>query len=444
MQIQTHSSLCDCETCNQQVGCTPVLDIAGESSHLTQGMEPAGVQVASTEQAPQGTDEARAEDFIKPTTGKFRLRGKSFFLTYPRCQWEPKDFATFITTTHSWSKDFLQHITVREQHKDGTPHLHSIVEYKIQKETTNQKIFDIPVDPHHGDYGLVKNYPAAIRYLTKAGVPIATWDYATYLKKQVNQGHLKTDYTEVNQTAIKDGIKTLVDSGKIPLMNYTQWQRGLAAYNADLSRIEPVTSFVMKLPISYTPEQYLTRFIDLTDKTRRHYWFYGPTGTGKTYTAEHQDIPHYCVPKNNDWVGYNGAQLLIINEFKGEFTPTQIIDVIESRQQNIKGSSATLPSNLCVIITSNYSIRDCFHKLNMENDAQLDAIERRFTEVLFSEPHPTCEQGRDLIVLNALKGLAPPTDTQAKITRKRKAPAPLNTECIKKFKADNNIIDIDP
>lgn len=447
MENLTHSSLCDCETCNQQVRCTSVRDLADESSHLTQGMEPAGVRVGTEEPAPQdipmSTDEEpKAEDFIKPMEGKFRLRGKSFFLTYPHCEWPADTLIGWLRETHTWKKELTQWMAVRENHKDGTPHLHAIVEYSKQKETTSPKIFDIPTEPFHGNYGLVKSYPAAVRYLMKTGQPVANWDYAAYVKKQTRKGNLAVDYTEVNQMAIKEGVKSLVEAGKIPLQTYHQWQRGLAAYEADIAKIQPVDHFTLKLPISYTPHQEITRFIDLKDKTRRHYWFFGSTGTGKTYTAEHQEIPHYVVPKNNDWIGYNGAQLLIVNEFKGELTPTQIIDIMESRQQNVKGSSAKLPDDVCLIVTSNYSLRDCFKNLNADHDPQLDALERRFTEVLFNNPHPSCPQGRDLLVLDATASLQPPTDEQAKNIRRKRQGGPLSSEPIKKFKADNGIIDL--
>jgi len=344
------------------------------------------------------------QDFIKVPSGKkFEINSKSFFLTYPRCEMTPEALRDFLEKL----KPMKQYIVVQELHKDGTPHLHAIVEYEDRFKVKRQDYFDLPVEPFHGNYGTVKNYPAAIRYLKKSGTPISNWDYETYLKRQTKKGNLPVDYTEVNTMAREQGIRSLVDAGKIPLDKYGAWKRGLAEYEADVNRPVPVDVMHFKLPITYNPDTYHELDVDLTVDGHRHFWFYGSSGTGKTWTAKHQQIPYYEIPKNNDWIGYAGQQLLILNEFKGEMTPTQLIGVMESAQQNIKGSSAALPKNVFLIVTSNYSLRDCYHNLNQSQDEQLNALDRRFTQVRFDQVHPSCPTGSDFLILNALTSMLP-------------------------------------
>lgn len=336
-----------------------------------------------------------------PPETNFRLKGKKLFLTYPKCPIVPDEILKALKDTIK--KELEKYIIVQEFHKDGTPHIHCLLEYTQIFETKNQHLLDI--GDYHGNYATVKNYPAAIRYLKKSGVPLSNWDYEKYLKTQVKHGNIATDYSEKNQQAISEGIRSLIDTGAIPLDRYPHWKRGLQEYTNDLNRPVILDNFTLKLPITYRPDTFLEIEIDLTSPIRRHYWFFGTTGTGKTFTAEHQAIRSYVIPKNNDWIGYSGEQLLILNEFKGELFPTQLIDIMEGRQQNIKGSSTALPSNLLLIVTSNYALKDCYKNLKENDDPQLDALERRFTEVLFNKQHPACPQGRDLIVLDATLAL---------------------------------------
>lgn len=363
----------------------------------------------------QGTESALPQNFInEPKNGKFRLASQKIFLTYPKCPIEPTMAIQTITElTEKYGLD--KYMIVQEEHKDGTKHLHAIIQLKKRPDISNSRCFDL--GDYHGNYCAVKNFPAAVRYLTKSGKPIANWDFETYLKEQVGHGHLKVDHTEKNNLALTQGVKALVEQGLIPLSQLPQWTRGITEYNNLINRPVEVYSATIRLPLSYNPDLYMERTVDLKDSARRHFWFYGTTGTGKTWTAEHQDLKAYTIPKNNDWVGYAGEQLLILNEFKGEMTPTTLIDIMEGRQQNIKGSSAIVPKSCLLIVTSNYSLRECFHKLNESGDAQLDALERRFTEVKFTLPHPSCPKGRDLVILDATSALKPPA-TVFKVTKK--------------------------
>lgn len=351
----------------------------------------------------QGTESALPQNFIKETNGsKFRLQSQKIFLTYPKCPIEPAQ--AIETLTELVAKSGMdKYMIVQEDHKDGSKHLHAIVQLKKRFETTNARYFDL--GDYHGNYCAVKNFPAAVRYLMKSGKPLSNWDYETYIKTQVTHGNIKVDYTEKNNVALAQGVRALVEQGLIPLNQLPQWTRGITEFNNLINRPVEVYSVTIKLPLAYNPDLYMERIVDLKDSARRHFWFFGSTGTGKTWTAEHQDLKAYTIPKNNDWIGYAGEQLLILNEFKGEMTPTTLIDIMEGRQQNVKGSSAIVPKSCLLIVTSNYSLRECFHKLNESGDAQLDALERRFTEVKFTKPHPACPRGRDLVILDATSSL---------------------------------------
>jgi hypothetical protein len=98
------------------------------------------------------------------------------------------------------------------------------------------------------------------------------------------------------------------------------------------------------------------------------FWIWGPTGTGKTYCCEFLIPDKYFIPKDENWYGYRGEQLLILNEFKGEYTPGRLIDILEGRQMNVKFGQKQLPR--CVlVVTSNFSIEQCYHKLAAKGDS---------------------------------------------------------------------------
>lgn len=50
---------------------------------------------------------------------------------------------------------------------------------------------------------------------------------------------------------------------------------------------------------------------------KRHYWISGPPNCGKTTWKNNHLVRPFEIPKNNDWVGYNGEDELWIDEFKG-------------------------------------------------------------------------------------------------------------------------------
>ena len=168
------------------------------------------------------------------------------------------------------------------------------------------------------------------------------------------------------------------------------------------------------LPITYRPYTTIEHSVDLTDLRRRHLWFYGRTGTGKTWTAEHQGIRPYFIPKNNIWNNYRGQHLLVLDQFDSELTPRELIDIMEARPQ--MRSPVPLPKHVFLIVISVRSLHQCYLKI-AERDAQIDALLSRFTLFEFGESYPSVPVGVELVKLNALEGLAPPTASQAAVRR---------------------------
>jgi len=99
----------------------------------------------------------------------FRLKCKQFAITYPQC---PVDRATFDAAFKlKFSPDELT--SAREQHKDGSYHLHLFVSYKRAVDVQSARHFDVSVGPaagvqtYHGNTQKCKSRAAWLAYISK-------------------------------------------------------------------------------------------------------------------------------------------------------------------------------------------------------------------------------------------------------------------------------------
>jgi len=94
----------------------------------------------------------------------FRMRGKVFFLTWPKCDAEPKDVAIFLRSL--LGEKFVGCRVAQELHKDGDKHLHAILV------TTGQQVcrptfFDYK--GIHGNYQIARSIGRVTEYVSKCG-----------------------------------------------------------------------------------------------------------------------------------------------------------------------------------------------------------------------------------------------------------------------------------
>ena len=111
-------------------------------------------------------------------------------------------------------------------------------------------------------------------------------------------------------------------------------------------------------------------------------WWYGPTGTGKSYKVWKEYPEHYQKELNKWWDNYTGQDVVVIEEWcpKNECTASQLkiwADRYPFTAQ-IKGGTLQRIRPKKIIITSNYTIEQCF-----SNEEDAGPIKRRFKEVYF-------------------------------------------------------------
>ena len=122
-----------------------------------------------------------------------------------------------------------------------------------------------------------------------------------------------------------------------------------------------------------------------------NFWYHGPPGTGKSLYARLKYPLHFLKALNHWWDGYTGEEVVLLDEWEltsGKFLGHHLklwTDRYPFRPE-VKGGFLPTQRPKTIIITSNYSIDDCF---GQGVDAELNrAIHRRFRSVDFGTSPP--------------------------------------------------------
>lgn len=215
-------------------------------------------------------------------------------------------------------------------------------------------------------------YPKNVRTATaRAMWPTRIADF-TYARK---------DSVTCRNYCIKGGDfwehgETPVDKGEGEKERWEQARE--AAKNGDWEAI-PADIFIRyigNLKKIYTEAQPIPEPVQQLD----FHWFYGPTGTGKSLTARRENPDYYLKGINRWWDGYTGQECVIIEEWSplepgleklmGHYLK-QWADHHPFQAETKGGMKMIRPPK--IIVTSNYSLEDCFHDPNL-----LDPLKRRF------------------------------------------------------------------
>lgn len=115
-------------------------------------------------QPSDGGDEALDEvREVSTESLRLRLRGRYFFLTYPRCSEEAS-----VLWEHLERLGATGAAIARESHADGSPHLHAAVDFGKQRKFGDaSKYFDFA--NVHGNYQVANRWAAVLKYLEKEG-----------------------------------------------------------------------------------------------------------------------------------------------------------------------------------------------------------------------------------------------------------------------------------
>jgi len=276
----------------------------------------------------------------------FNFNAKYIFLTYPQCSASKEEILDHIQTLHQ-VKDY---IVCEEKHEDGSPHIHAVLHFHTKVHTRDPKHFDYGgFHPHIKSPRDSGGIQRCIEYCKKEG------NYLSSFKETIGKRAILAQKILEEGTITK---KLILENPEIIFLNHSSVKQWLG-YVQPKPILPPGTS-VLKL---------------------RHIWLYGTSNTGKTYWLYNYlngyDSPQE-IPLNNDFSHIDeSTDLLYIDEYKGTLTVQQINKLCDGYTRlNTKGSSTRI-LNPTICIVSNYSIRDCYQKID---DMIYQTLLNRFIE----------------------------------------------------------------
>lgn len=181
----------------------------------------------------------------------------------------------------------------KEEGENKTPHMQGYIKFQYDKRFECVKRLFKPFNPH---LEKTKGNPKQnIAYCTKEPRLAGPWEHGTVPLPQGARNDLKDVVDLINKG------KTLKEVAEECGVAFIKYGKGIAEYK---NTVAPI------LPRSVKPNVAV---------------YYGPSGTGKSYRAEHEALALGSVYRldfrsNNgsaDWTGYDGQTSVIINDFYG-------------------------------------------------------------------------------------------------------------------------------
>lgn len=295
-------------------------------------------------------------------------KAKGWFLTYPQCPAPAQDVLEDLRDKLKNRKSpltIVEYVICEEKHENGDPHLHAFI--KLDKRVRfDARMFDIIYEgkDYHGNYQVAKSWDAVKQYVKKGNNYISSFDTEKALMKKgkITIDELKMDPLE----ALEKGI-----IGGMQLANFVK-NHNMLTFLENKRKADAA--------------------IDLEIEKKRHFWYYGPSNSGKTYRIkkmrkddaekpEGEREGWFQMPTNNDWNGYNGEKNLYIDEFKGNMMEANYLNRIcdGNCKVNTKGGSLQLRSDIVVWVCSNYNIGEVYKNIDKELK---EGLYNRFNEKL--------------------------------------------------------------
>lgn len=194
-----------------------------------------------------------------------------------------------------WGNDAFSYLVMgREVGRSGTPHIQGYGEFRLQRRFNNVKEVLGQRAWFQARHGTSKQ---AADYCKEDG------DYA-------ERGRISTPGAAavLNDLAsqIEDGVHVDTITREQPVVFHQ--------YGRTLNRLQTLHHRGMR-------RTWMTQGI----------WYYGPTGTGKSYTAlkDYDVKTHYIWPNDGMWCdGYRGQEIVVINDYRGTMAELQYQDLL--------------------------------------------------------------------------------------------------------------------
>lgn len=308
---------------------------------------------------------------------KFRLNSKGFFLTWPQCHATKEECLAMLQSKGPIEK----YIVCREEHKDGTPHLHAFVKYEQAKNFKTPNCFDLGTN--HGNYQVAKSYYAVAKYVRK-GQDYIEHGMDAKAEEEQRANHKKVLGAQLMQAKTNADIQSIVESESSMIFGLHKTMQDIREY----------------------------RNLTVQQKEHEHargIWIQGPPGCGKSHLSRkgpwlNPGETVYLKPQNKWWDLYQTERVVVLEDLDmaGGQTLGHYLKIWSDKwpfAAEAKGS-VVKPEFDYFIVTSNYSIEEIFGpdtadsaKVQKQKQVLVEAIKRRFLLINMN----TKEQGEYLI-----------------------------------------------
>lgn len=345
---------------------------------------------------------------------KFRLQSKGIFLTFPQCPYPLDAFFENLKARFSDPQD--QIYCSREQHEDGEWHLHAVVFLHKQLRTRNVHFFDDLVDPpkHPNIQSKLKSRPKTVAYVMKGpddSLKRSTHQWQQYLKLSKSKTSTKPvailEIVNQRDLSLPSAVPALLDeldnSEHQPyLLRHLQQVKEYLAYRHGKA-LRHGTAEALQIPVRVRPAltplissnvriaNWLNSAIRISRPRRSlQMWIKAPPAAGKTTMISNLEewfkLRVYYWPKDEHWwdAYEDGAyDLIVLDEFRSQKKITELNPILSGDPIPLsrrRSPPLVKRDNLPVMILSNFSPEECYHKCSAQQLAPLlDRLE--FVEV---------------------------------------------------------------
>jgi len=348
----------------------------------------------------------------------FRVCSRTIFLTFPRCDFPLEAFVENVKNFFSGKdRQIVRGIASRENHQDGTPHLHLFVYLDKRFDSCRVDIFDQLVTPSkHPNVvtRLAGGQVKTMQYIAKDGMFLTfppEFNYQAFLEEEATktnrQKSKQSSITKLVSQAILEGalLPELDDEFPQYVMTHLQsLQRYLDYRNvrslqtsraADLLapfRVRPADGHYNSWNIALV--QFLNSSIRMNLPHRpTQMWLKAPPGAGKTslinFLEDVMQLSIYRWPTDEIWFdGYQDGvfDLIVLDEYNAQKKITQLNPILSGDRVPLsrRGMAPYIKRDILpVIIMSNHTPREAYHKAR---EASLQALESRLQLVIAEGP----------------------------------------------------------
>lgn len=346
---------------------------------------------------------------LTPLRTDGQIQGKLFALTYPKCDVSPSvALARILAKAELQSCGILRAVVCREDHADGTPHLHvSLAFRKALRYTRNKAIFWDFVAGQHGNYQRTRIEAKWLKYIIKGGMDRVVC-YPDDFDPQVfvEAAAKKQSYNkEIVAKKILEGERDIGTLSKVHasfvMMNGNKIKSFISLCddidkeNLSFSELPPLLPVATALLFNAFEHQIWDWLCRVKSGTfgwdTQHLRILGGTGIGKTRLARalRAFFRVYDIPYDRDWYDDYDAKedMCIFDEYHSQLKVTSLNQFCDGTKLARRCTSTITHPRKPLLMLTNYSWETAYPNALGGNEGILATVTRRWWTLEVTPPN---------------------------------------------------------